>query len=46
MDKKTRDIKKEKRKNEEILKELKMKTIFENTPYAFEACRFDMIMNP
>lgn len=23
-----------------------MKTIFENTPYAFEACRFDMIMNP
>ena len=46
MDRKTKDIKSEKKKNEAYLKELKLKNIFENTPYAFEACRFDMIMNP
>lgn len=23
-----------------------MQAIFENMPYAFEACRFDRIMNP
>lgn len=27
-------------------KEAEMQAMFENMPYAFEACRFDRIMNP
>ena len=39
-------IKSEKRKKAKMKKEKEMQAIYENAPYAFEACRFDRIMNP
>ena len=46
LDQKAIRAKKEKRRREKIQKENEMQKIFENTPYAFEACRFDRIINP
>jgi hypothetical protein len=46
LDMKTRKEKLEKKRRQAQQKELMMQEIFKNTPYAFEACRFDRIINP
>jgi len=36
----------DKKKSKEKKRDKEMAAIFSHTPYAFEACRFDRMMNP
>ena len=45
-DARIKQMKREAAKRKEVQKELTMRAIYECTPHAYEACRFDRIMNP
>jgi len=46
LDNKNKNVKREKQRKEKADKEARLNLIFENMPYAYEACKFDRQINP